>query len=123
MGFAVQALRHKSERKYHNKKVHTADGLTFDSRAEYRHWQYLQLLQKAGEISGLQRQVAFELAPAVVLDGRKKPALRYVADFVYRDKGGRQQVADVKGAVTDVWRIKRHLMMAVHGIAVQEVRA
>ena len=32
-------------------------------------------------------------------------------------------VEEVKGAVTDVWRIKQHLMMSVHGIEVKEIRA
>lgn len=109
--------------KYNNKKVRLEDGAVFDSRAEYRHWLYLQKLEAAGEIDHLRRQVTYELAPAVVLDGRKKPALRYVADFVYRDSRQRTVVADVKGVSTPVWRIKRHLMAAVHGIDVVEVRA
>ena len=110
--------------KYSNKRVTTDDGLTFDSRAEYRHWQHLCLLQRAGKIADLQRQVAFVLAPAVKLSGRTKPALRYIADFTYTDlETGQRVVADTKGAITDVWRIKRHLMMAVHGIEVVEIRA
>lgn len=131
MGFASMSATEFRERgqrrgrgqKYHNKKVTLPDGQVFDSRAEHRHWLYLQALQRAGEISDLQCQVPFVLAPAVKLGGRTKPALRYVADFVYRDKAGAQVVADVKGASTDVWRIKRHLMMTVHGIEVMEVRA
>lgn len=66
----------------------------------------------------------FAGAPAVVIQGRKKRALRYVADFSYVDcETGEQVVEDVKGAVTDVWRIKQHLMATVHGIEVKEIRA
>ncbi len=119
MSFGVSR---RQSQKYQNRKVTTEDGLVFDSRAEHRHWNHLLWLQKAGEISDLERQVAFVLAPAVVLGGRKKPALRYVADFVYKDKDGNKVVADVKGASTPVWRIKAHLMKHVHGIEVMEVR-
>lgn len=110
--------------KYGNQRVTDEQGLKFDSKAEHRHWLHLVALAKAGKIMGLRRQVPFELAPAVVIQGRKKRALRYVADFSYVDcETGEQVVEDVKGAVTDVWRIKQHLMMSVHGIEVKEIRA
>lgn len=113
-----------SHQKYRNQRVTDAEGAKFDSKAEHRHWQRLQMLLKAGKIMKLERQVAFELAPPVVLQGRKKTALRYLADFVYVDATtGERVVEDVKGAVTDVWRIKKHLMMSVHGIEVREIRA
>lgn len=113
-----------SHQKYGNQRVTDAEGAKFDSKAEHRHWLHLQMLLKAGKIMKLERQVAFELAPAVVLQGRKKRALRYVADFVYVDaETGERVVEDVKGAVTDVWRMKKHLMMSVHGIEVREIRA
>lgn len=114
--------RGKRGQKYSNQRM-TADGESFDSMAEHRHWLHLCMLQQAGKVSELRRQVVFELAPAVVIKGRKRPPLRYVADFVYVDERGITVVADVKGAVTDAYRIKRHLMAAVHGIEIQEVRA
>lgn len=110
--------------KYGNQRVTGEQGLEFDSKAEHRHWLHLAALAKAGKIMDLRRQVPFELAPAVVIQGRKKRALRYIADFVYVDsETGEQVVEDVKGAVTDVWRIKLHLMMSVHGVEVKEIRA
>jgi hypothetical protein len=114
----------RGHQKYNNEKVRTGDGLTFDSRAEYRHWLHLCWMLKTGQIRDLRRQVAFELAPGVRIAGRLRPPLRYIADFVYTNaKSGVQVVADVKGAATDVWRVKRHLMATVHGIEVREVRA
>lgn len=98
------------------------DGITFDSKAEARYYGQLKQLERSGEIQDLRLQVPYELAPAVVIGGRKRPALRYLADFVYRTTTGQTVVADVKGAITDSYRIKRHLMKAVHGIEVQEVR-
>ena len=58
-----------------------------------------------------------------MLDGKAKPAVRYVADFVYQEQGA-QVVEDVKSVVTrkhPVYRLKKHLMKHVHGIEVREV--
>ena len=107
--------------KYANRRVEI-DGQTFDSKAEARYWGHLQIRLKAGEISNLRRQVPFVLAPAVVIGGRKRPPLRYVADFVW-EEGGRTVVADVKGAVPEAYRIKRHLLKAIHGIEILEIRS
>lgn len=102
--------------KYGAKKT-VIEGITFDSRAEALRYQNLLLLQKAGEISGLTLQVPFVLARPVrfAAANRSKPALRYVADFVYTEKGV-VVVEDVKGVQTDAFKIKQHLMMTVHGI-------
>lgn len=107
--------------KYRNKRHDTPDGV-FDSEAEYRHWCHLKIRQRVGEITDLQRQVVFELAPAVVVQGRKRPPIRYIADMTYVEAGN-LVVADVKGAITPEYRIKRHLLMAVHGIEIKEIRA
>jgi hypothetical protein len=48
----------------------------------------------------------------------------YVADFVYREAGKSEMiVVDVKGMRTPVYRLKRKLMLACHGIDVLEVEA
>lgn len=100
------------------------DGITFASKAEARHYQELRQLERAGLITELQLQPRFELAKAVRFAGaaRATPALRYQADFAYRNAEGKRVVSDVKGHVTEGYRIKRHLMLAIHGIEVQEVR-
>ncbi len=96
--------------------------MTFDSKREWQRYLELRTLERAGEISELRRQVDFELAPAVVIKGRKRPALRYRADFVYREKGATEgTVEDVKGKETEGYRIKRHLM-AVKGIQIKETK-
>lgn len=115
----------KLAQKYHNQKIVAPDGQKFDSKAEYKFWCHLLTRQKAKEIFNLERQVVYVLAPAVTVQGRKRPPLRYIADMRWNEGGktGQVVVADVKGAVTDSWRIKRHLMMSVHGIAILEIRA
>lgn len=107
--------------KYANQKIEI-DGIHFDSKAEARYWRLLQVRLKAKEIQDLQRQVVYELAPSVVIGGRKRPPLRYIADFVWKE-AGQTIVADVKGAVPEAYRIKRHLMKSVHGIDILEIRS
>lgn len=67
----------RKHQKYRNRVTETDDG-RFDSEAEYRHWCHLKVRQRVGEISDLKRQVVFELAPAVVIQGRKRPPIRYI---------------------------------------------
>lgn len=110
--------------KYKNKTIE-CDGLKFDSVKEARRYRELKVLELAGEIRELQTQYAFVLADSVRFSNepRKKPALRYIADFVYI-KDGCQIVEDVKSKISRSlaeYRIKKHLMMSVHGIEILEV--
>lgn len=115
--------RAKSHQKYGNTKVEDA-GKRFDSKAEHKRWQYLVMLERAGEIKDLKTQVAFELIPAQVSpSGKKERPTKYLADFTYTTKDGIFVVEDVKGAVTPEFLVKRKLMLHVHGIEVQEVRS
>ena len=106
--------------KYRSKKI-TADGLTFDSRKEYFRWHELSLLEKAGKITGLQRQVRFELIPSQRVDGKvvERP-VHYVADFVYQEDG-QTVVEDTKGFKTKDYILKRKMMLHTHGIRIREV--
>ena len=119
--------------KYHSKKV-TIDGETFDSIKEYRRWCELKLLEKAGKIICLERQVKFVLVPAQYeqkFDEKKKQMVKgkcierecaYYADFVYMDaETGRRTVEDTKGFQTKEYIVKRKLMLYLHGIKIQEV--
>lgn len=107
--------------KFGNKKT-LVDGVWFDSKKEANRYQDLVLMQKAKLIRDLTTQRVFELAPSIIINGRKRPPLRYKADFTYFDdrQGGEFVVEDVKGFRTEGYKIKRHLMKAVHGIEVLE---
>lgn len=123
--------------KYHNVKVRASDGTVFDSRKEARRWEQLLLLQKAGKITSLQRQVTYELLPNQyetyerysksgkrLKDGERlvERKVEYVADFVYADaETGELFVEDTKGVKTKDYIIKRKLLYAVHGIKIKEV--
>ena len=108
--------------KYHNKRIVTQDG-KFDSQREYSRWCELKLMQRAGLITDLQRQVRFNLVPAQRAPGKRgrvlEHAVDYVADFVYT-VDGQQVVEDSKGAKTPDYIIKRKLMLWLHGIAIKE---
>lgn len=151
----------------------------YDSKKEYDRWIELQLLEKAGEISELRRQVEYELIPAKYETKKVKdkvvrkwfvpydlpcgiyecmtrkeaetfakankisykkiysneftePVYKevcimqnavYTADFVYRDKDGKEVVEDVKSEVTRKeadYVLRRKLMLDRHGILVLE---
>ena len=107
--------------KYGNKKT-VIDGMTFDSIHEAVRWKELRLLERAGEIKCLSRQVKFALIPASkTREGKTVQGVSYIADFVYLDKEGRQVVEDAKGYRTDVYKIKKKLMLWLYGVEIQEV--
>ena len=91
--------------KYKNRKV-TVDGVTFDSHGELMRWSELQLLQKAGQIEGLQRQITVPL----VVNGVKVCALR--PDFAFF-QDGKRVYEDFKGFQTRDWQIKWKLAKAI----------
>lgn len=107
-------------------------GVEFDSKKEARRWFELSLLEKAGEISNLRRQVEFELIPAQrepykvgkrggTIKGRTiEQAVKYRADFVYQDIEGNTIVEDCKGVRTKEYIIKRKLLLWRYGIRIKE---
>jgi len=105
--------------KYGNKKV-LIDGHTFDSKAEARRWIELNILQRAGEVKELERQVPLELLMGVRLHGEKRarPPIRLVVDFRYKSFG-RVVWEDTKGMETPASRMKRHMAKALLGIDVE----
>lgn len=108
--------------KYHNKKT-TVDGVTYDSRREAERSIELRLMERAGEITDLRRQVRFEIIPTLYVDGKvAERKTTYVADFVYTDKRtGETVVEDVKGIRTKEYTLKRKLMLEKHGIQIREI--
>lgn len=108
--------------KYGNKKTKVGD-IVFDSKREAERWGHLRLLERAGHISELRRQVAYVLAPSVKFAGARaaKPAIKFIADFEYVENGARV-VEDVKSKPTaklPAFQLKRHLMKHLHGIDVR----
>lgn len=102
--------------KYYNKKK---DG--FHSIKEYKRYQELLLLQRAGKICGLDRQVRFEIIPAQP-EVKLRPTF-YYADFVYW-QNGKLVVEDVKGykggQAYAIFMIKKKLMFQRYGYLIKE---
>lgn len=117
----------RKENKYHARKV-VAQGQVYDSEKEYARYLELKLLEKAGEISQLERQVKYDLIPKQMDEEGKmieRPTV-YVADFQYRDNNtGEFIVEDVKGyrrgQAYAVFSLKRKLMLWRYGIRIREV--
>lgn len=127
--------------KYRSKKI-TRDGLTFDSLKEYRRFCDLLLLEKAGAITDLKRQVPFELIPAQYEeiptgefykrgDRKGQPKFKrvcieqsvvYNADFTYTENG-KTVVEDTKSSATKTkdYILKRKMMLYFHGIRIKEI--
>lgn len=124
--------------KYGAKKItDPITGFVFDSKREYTRWCELRLLERAGKITDLKRQVKFELIPAQREEstevykagphkGLPKPgaviekACTYIADFRYFDENGKLVVEDAKGHKTEAYKIKKKLMLWVHNIRIKE---
>lgn len=130
--------------KYKSQKVKVG-GDVFDSKKEYNRWCELRLLEKAGKITDLERQVKFELIPAqrrsvftgeyyknnskkaragepIMKEITIERACNYFADFVYKENG-RKVVEDTKSKATktEAYKIKRKLMLHLYGIKIREV--
>ena len=96
--------------KYGNKKT-VIDGYTFDSKLEAKRFGELKLFLKQGTISNLVLQKEFELQPSFKSNGKTERAIKYICDFYYTDKQGKEYVEDAKGFKTDVYAIKRKLFL------------
>lgn len=119
--------------KYGNRKT-VYQGLEFDSVLERDRWIVLREAEADGRITGLRRQVSFELVPYQYEDrtrtlksGRTRTIravaefpVRYVADFVYF-KQGAPVIEDTKGHRTTDYVVKRKLMRW-QGHPIREVR-
>ena len=98
--------------KYNAKKT-VANGITFDSKLEAERYEQLMLLERAGEISGLQLQVEFQIFKGYISPdtGEKTRSVTYVADFAYIDnRDNRMIVEDTKGIETADFRLKWKLV-------------
>ncbi|MGY3775797.1 DUF1064 domain-containing protein [Helcococcus sueciensis] len=97
--------------KYKNKKS-TYDGITFDSKKEMNRYRELKLLEKGKAIKNLELQPEFLLIPTLRYENQKTDRKTiYKADFKYENKKGQIIVEDVKGFKTDVYQIKRKLLI------------
>jgi hypothetical protein len=91
----------------------TIDGVTFASKKEATRYKQLKLLEKGKVISNLQLQPRYpcKINGALICT--------YVGDFSYTENG-KFVLEDVKGILTPVYRLKKKLVKALHGIDIRE---
>jgi hypothetical protein len=104
---------------------------TFPSKAEAARYLQLKCLQKAGIVKEIELQPVFELIPAYQkccnhvwagclmkskmpcgICGKKIPvikAITYRADFRVTYSDGHQEIEDVKGMETEIFKLKRKM--------------
>lgn len=91
-------------------------GITFASGKEAHRYQELMLMQKAGVITNLERQVKYSI------DINGVHVCSYFADFQYTNVADGEVVTeDAKGFQTQVYRIKKKLVRALYGVDIKEV--
>ncbi len=98
----------------------SVEGFVFDSKTELRRWEYLKLLQRAGEISDLTRQETYQLSynpgcglkKITVMAGTRVSI--YTPDFNYNDKSGNEIIEDVKGYRDEVSKFRIRVFEAFY---------
>ena len=97
--------------KYNNKKV-IVDGIPFHSIKEANRYKELKLLERAGKIKDLELQPKYELIPTTKTNSGTIRKVSYYADFRYIDtQTGKEVVEDVKGYKTEVYKLKRKMLL------------
>lgn len=112
--------------KFGAKWTKTEDG-NFASKGELARWNFLKDMQAAGKISNLRRQIRFKL------EVNSHLICTYIADHGYRiskylEPGSGLNVVedeiieDFKGIILPEFKLKKKLMLAIHGIDVKVVK-
>lgn len=109
-----------------NAKKTELDNVVFDSAGEANRYANLALLQRAGKIANLKRQVKIPLVvngTHIAIESKlgRRRRLFYLADFTYTENGV-AVIEDFKGCDTPLSRLKRALVEAVTGQTVRVSR-
>lgn len=99
-----------SYNKYKNKKT-IVDGIKFDSEMESHYYIYLKQLKEIGEVVDFVLQPSYLLQEGFNLNGKRIRPITYKADFKVIYKDGHEEVIDVKGKLTEEFKIKRKMLL------------
>ena len=97
------------------------DGEKFQSKKEAERFAWLKMVERAGKITEVKRQVRFKLQIG------ETHLTVFVADFTYTDPERGFVIEDVKGRrdsrdpTYQLWRLKARLMSALLGHTVTEI--
>lgn len=98
----------------YNAERTTVNGQTFDSKGEAARHQDLELLQRSGQISNLERQPKFTLQPKFTDNtGKNQRAITYKADWSYIEDG-QEIIEDFKGMETKEFLLKAKMFRYQH---------
>jgi hypothetical protein len=118
--FKKQSVKRRGKYNVAPKAQRTYKGKVYDSKLEKEYRGKLELLKKAttekNRVVDIQEQVPYEF----VINGTK--VCTYLLDFKVTYADGRIEHIDVKGILTDVYRIKRKLLLACYGIKIKEIK-
>lgn len=107
------------ENKYGNQSTEV-DGLSFQSKAEAARYSELKLMLRARVITDLVVHPVWDLTVNGMI------VAKYIGDFAYSDvETGKLTVEDVKSepTKTPVYRLKKKLLLACHGLHITEIDA
>jgi len=85
------------------------DGFKFDSKKEGRYYQELKLRVNAGEVVFFLMQVPFHLPGNV----------KYVVDFQEFHADGTTHFVDVKGMITDTFKMKKKMVENLYPVVIE----
>lgn len=88
------------------------DGQKFHSTLEWKYFNHLKLLQKNGDVVFFLRQVPFHMP-----GGNK-----YYSDFQVFYSNGEIEFVDVKGIITQEFKIKKNVVEAVYPVEIKIVK-
>jgi hypothetical protein len=99
----------KTRSKYNN-VISEFDNITFDSNKEKGVYILLNQLKQSNRIKSFTIQVEYELQEGYknALGNKIRP-IKYLADFKITDNNNEEYIIDVKGVLTEVFRIKKKL--------------
>lgn len=118
----------KPPRSKYNAQPVIVDGIRFDSRGEAKRWVELQLLERAGEIRNLRRQVVFPLVidgEPVLIRSEGFPggrAAKITLDFGYIENEA-EVTEDFKGFFTPEAKLRIAVFEAIYKTRVRISRA
>ena len=118
--YSKQSLKRKVTKppikkpKYNNRKVEI-DGHKFDSKLEAQYYEFLKRKKATGKIKDFSLQPRYTLQETFKRDDKTYRSITYIADFEVLHNDGSTQVIDVKGMMTDVFKIKAKLFTKLYG--------
>lgn len=87
------------------------DGIRFASIKEGKRYLELKMLKETGEVKHFQRQTPWDLPGGV----------KYRLDFQVKWSNGSETFEDVKGMRTDMYKLKKKQVEAIHSIIITEI--